>query len=72
MTAAIFFDFTPYRLKAANAPRFFKCGTARDWWNSDRARAVDTGAPWWQQKPAAKDAEKSAANHSGLFDWLTK
>ena len=72
MTAAIFFDFTPYRLKAANAPRFFKCGTARDWWNSDRARAADTGAPWWQQKPTAKDAEKPAANHSGLFDWLTK
>lgn len=72
MTAAIFFDFTPYRLKAANASRFFKCGTARDWWNSDKARAKDTGAPWWlPRQPAAKDAETPPAN-KGFFDWLFK
>lgn len=67
MTCAIFFDFTPYRLKAANAHQF----TAARWWCSPAARAKDTGAPWWQQKPKAKDTAKEPAN-KGFLDWLTK
>lgn len=67
MSAAIFFDFTPYRLKAANCHRF---GPVR-WWETPAARAKDTGAPWWEQKPTAKETTKPASNAS-FWDWLTK
>ena len=66
MSAAIFFDFTPYRLKAANRHRF---GPVR-WWETPAA-AKDTGAPWWEQKPTAKETTKPASNAS-FWDWLTK
>ena len=67
MSAAVFFDFTPYGLKAANSHEF---GPVR-WWESPAARVKDTGRPWWQQKPKTKDAEKPAANRSSV-DWFTK
>ena len=71
MSAAVFFDCTPYGRKAANAAHFYRYGSARDWWNSDKARRSDTGRPWWQQEPKTKDAEKPAANRS-ILDWFTK
>lgn len=67
MTAAIFFDFTPYRLKAANRHEFGPIG----WWETPAAKAKDAGAPWWETKPATKDTAKEPANKS-LWDWLTK
>lgn len=65
MTCAVMFDFTPYRLKAANSHEF---GPAR-WW--DRPAKDDSGRPWWEEKPAKKDTEKPASNAS-FWDWLTK
>lgn len=67
MTAAIFFDFTPYKLRAANRHHF---GPVR-WWETSEARAKDTGGPWWEQKPTAKETTKPASNAS-FWDWLTK
>lgn len=66
MTSAIFFDFTPYRLKAANRHDF---GPVR-WWETAEAQRHNRG-PWWQQQPARHEKTKPAANR-GLFDWLFK
>lgn len=63
MSAAIFFDFTLYRLKAANDPHY---GPVRWWDQPDKHEG-----PWWETKPATKDTAKEPANKS-LWDWLTK
>ena len=63
MSAAIFFDFTPYQLKAANDPHY---GPVR-WWDQPDKNEY----PWWETKPKAKDTEKPASNAS-FWDWLTK